>query len=125
MKSKIQETSRVLRALESQFRLLLPASFQESRLAVDMADIHEICRAYLSCINDLLSNDAVNRRAIEDVFYEIDCELFEHLPYHLRSLKKMMPQVKRAIQQTSRDNQVLPVRTGRGKKNGKRKSGAG
>lgn len=117
VKSKIKETSRVLRALQSQFRLLLPASFQSSPLAVDMADIHQICRTYLSCINDLMKSDAANRRQVEDVFYKIDCDLFEHLPYHLKSLNKIMPQVKRAIQQPSRGKRLLLARKERRKRN--------
>jgi hypothetical protein len=117
MKSKIQETSRVLKTLESQFRLLLPTSFQSSRLAVDMADIHEICRCYLSCINDLMKSDVANRRHIEDVFYKIDCDLFEHLPYHVKSLNKMMPQIKRAIQRPSKGKQLLLGSKARRRKN--------
>ena len=117
MKSKIQETLRVLKKLESQFRLLLPRSVQSSQLAVDMADIHKICRTYLSCINELMKRDVTNRRQIEDLFYEIDCDLFEHLPYHLKSLKKIMPHVKRAIQQPSRGKQLLLVSKERRKRN--------
>jgi hypothetical protein len=120
MKSKIQETSRVLKTLESQFRLLLPTSFQSSQLAVDMADIHEICRTYLASINDLMKSDTANRRQIEDMFYKIDCDLFEHLPYHLKSLNKIMPQVKRAIQQPSRGKQLLLVSKERRKRNVRR-----
>lgn len=122
LKSKIRETSRVLKTVESKLRMLLPTRSHASQLAVDLADIHEVCRAYLACIDDLINSDTTNRRKIEDVFYKIDCDLFEHLPYHLKSLNKMMPHVKRAIQRPAARKQLLIGRKKKQKKNVLRQS---
>lgn len=98
MKSKLKITSQVLKSLESQLGQLLPPSLRQSQLFVDLVDIHGVCRVYLKAIDKLLSKKRSNLESMENILYEIDNELFEHLPYHLKSLKKLLPQTIHALQ---------------------------
>jgi hypothetical protein len=98
MKSEIEITSDVLRALRLKLDGLLPESLQKSQVFVDLVDIHEICRAYLNAVNRILVEESLSPAGLEDILYEIDSELFEHLPYHLKSLKKLLPKVIEALE---------------------------
>ncbi len=71
----------------------LSDKLNKSQLFIDLADIHEISRSYLELIDKILSVNDSDKEAIEDILYAINTELFEHLPYHSKSLKKLLPQV--------------------------------
>ena len=71
----------------------LSTQLNESQLFIDLADIHEICNSYLNSIEKILSIDKSDKEELANAFYEIDTELFEHLPYHTKSLKKLLPKV--------------------------------
>jgi hypothetical protein len=66
----------------------LTESLGESQLFVDLADMYEICRAYIASI-DIINSSEADDDKLKDVFYEIDCQFSEHLPYHLNSLMKL------------------------------------
>lgn len=103
--TKIEEvdaTIKILRSLRSKLEPSLPVSIGESQFFVDLADIHEICRAYLAAVDRIISSEFEDLEALQDILYEIDSHLFEHLPYHLKSLKKLLPKVIKSIEKTKR-----------------------
>lgn len=98
--TKTEETDatiKILGSLRSKLEPSLPESIGESQFFVDLADIHEICRAYLVAVDMIASSETQDLEKLKDIFYEIDCQLFEHLPYHLKSLKKLLPKVIKSL----------------------------
>lgn len=95
---EVDTTIKILGSLRSKLEPSLPVAIGESRLFVDLADIYEICRAYLTAIDIITSSEIRDLEKLKDVFYEIDCQLFEHLPYHLKSLKKLLPKVIESLE---------------------------
>lgn len=94
----MNRTSDVLSTLRLKLDELLPKDLQKSQVYVDLADIHEISRAYLEAIDRILSAELIDPAMLEDILHEIDCQLFEHLPYHLKSLKKLLPKVVESLE---------------------------
>jgi hypothetical protein len=92
-------TINILNSLRTQLEPSLTESLNESQFFVDLADIHEICRAYIASIDNIInSSGADDLEKLKDIFYEIDCQLFEHLPYHLNSLKKLLPKAIKSLE---------------------------
>jgi hypothetical protein len=60
-------------------------------LPTDLLDISGICRGYLRAYELLYSNDVnSNKRLLIEAFKKINNELYIHLPFHLKSLKKAL-----------------------------------
>jgi len=99
--TKIEETDatiKILGSLRSKLEPSLSEAIGKSQFFVDLADIHEICRAYLVAIDMITSFETEDLEKLKDILYEIDCQLFEHLPYHLKSLKKLLPKVIKSLE---------------------------
>ena len=56
-------------------------------VAVHLADIYEICRAYQSAIDRFLRPSAIKHDA-RNLINEVEYNLYDHLPYHLKQLSK-------------------------------------
>lgn len=56
-------------------------------VAVHLADIYEICRAYQSLIDQLLKS-SVRKQDAKTLIKEVEYNLYEHLPYHMKQLSK-------------------------------------
>lgn len=93
MGSEINVTLEVLHLLRNKFDPYLSDSVRDSQLFVDLADIYEICCSYIKVIDGINNMDITDKNATEDVLYEIDNQLFEHLPHHLESLKVLLPKL--------------------------------
>ncbi len=81
----------ILKKLEDKLDPYLSEELRNSQFFVDLADIHEICRSYLSMIDNVISSD--DKGVIEESLDNIETELFDHFPYHFKSLKKLLPEV--------------------------------
>ena len=55
MTEETYATIKILGSLRSRLEPSLPASISDSQFFVDLADIHEICRAYLVAIDMIAS----------------------------------------------------------------------
>ncbi len=111
MKTKTKITVDLIDALRERLEESLSTSLNESHLFGDIADIHEACRVYLGAIDKILSKDS-SLEDVENILYEIDCELFEHLPYHLKSLRKLLPKMIHAIQNSQKHAQTKKCQKG-------------
>ena len=56
-------------------------------MAVHLADIYEICRAYQSLIDQLLQSSTRKQDATK-LMQGVEYNLYEHLPYHTKQLSK-------------------------------------
>ena len=101
-KSEVEITLETVRTLHVKLDALFPESLRKSQLFVDLADIHEICRNYLDVIDGILAEEPIGQEKLEDLLYKIDCQLFEHLPFHLKSLKKLLPKAISALNDDSK-----------------------
>ena len=70
----------------------------------DLTDIYGICIWYLEIMEHLMNSRSVNREMLEDVFVELDVQLLEHMRFHLKSQKKLLPQALRAVASSPRKN---------------------
>ncbi|MDD1607984.1 MAG: hypothetical protein LUO95_10845 [Methylococcaceae bacterium] len=104
MSEKVDITIKIAHSLRLQLESSLPVAIGESQFFVDLADIREICHAYLTAVDRITSSEVEDLEKLKDIFYEIDCQLFVHLPYHLKSLKKLLPKVIEALEA---DNESL------------------
>lgn len=64
-----------------------PFSRVNDRIFVDLADIEEICRVYPKFLRRLLRADR-NRKVFFPILNAIHLELYFHLEYHLKGMKK-------------------------------------
>ncbi len=94
---ELKLTVEIAEKLRLKLKGRLSKKLNDSQLWIDLADIHEICRVYLTIIERILSVDEADKKTLEDLLYEIDIELFEHLPYHSKSLKKLLPKVIKEV----------------------------
>jgi len=92
MEKDINKTVQVSKLLREKLDPLFSENLSNSQIIVDLADIHEICSAYLKSLDKIIHGGSLAPSDIEDIFYDIDCDLFEHLPFHLDSLKKLLSQ---------------------------------
>ncbi len=84
-----QNTSIVLSdKLRKKLEKKLPEYLNGSSVFVDLADISEIATTYLSAIDQLNSVDLQDHDAVLDILMQIQIELFEHLPMHLKPFEK-------------------------------------
>lgn len=111
MQSKVNITVKLAKQLREKLDPLIPESLSNSTLIIDLADTHEVCRTYLEDIEKILASN--NPEEIENILYKIDCELFEHLAYHLKSLKKLLPKLIHSLQarETKRNKAALKARS--------------
>ena len=56
-------------------------------IAVHLADIYEICRAYQSLIDQLLQS-STRKQDAKKLMQGVEYNLYEHLPYHMKQLSK-------------------------------------
>ncbi|MFK5950275.1 MAG: hypothetical protein QM500_16065 [Methylococcales bacterium] len=89
--SETEITVDVVKKIQDKLDPYLSESLRDSQLFIDLADIHEICRSYQNAIDRILLSD--DREMIAEILNDIDNELFVHLPYHFKSLKKLLPDV--------------------------------
>jgi hypothetical protein len=59
------------------------------RVPTDLADIHEACRLYIVLMRMLRSSsNRPDRSAVATIFQAMFEDLYLHLPYHLRGMRK-------------------------------------
>ncbi len=66
-------------------------------LLADLFDIQDICLAYVAAL-DALSNGTPTEREFDGFLDFLDIELLEHLPFHIRSLRKGVPKARRDLE---------------------------
>ena len=95
---QIGSTLRVLRGYQKVLRPIMADKLNNSALFVDLADIYEISALYVAMTNRILREKrAAPSEEICDRFVAIQVELLEHLPYHIKSLRKTLPRVVRVL----------------------------
>ena len=63
----------------------------QSQLYVDIADSYEACSSFVSLVDDFLSRDTVLADQVETFLVDLDVHLLEHLAYHMKSLRRLIP----------------------------------
>jgi len=65
------------------------------RLYVDLVDMLEACRWFVSSMDQL--GEELTRDELESLLIKIDVNVVQHLGFHMRSLKRDMPRVLDAV----------------------------
>jgi hypothetical protein len=93
-KSKISEQSilesvKYNTAIWKQFQKLKVPLSRKATLPTDLGDIREVCCQYITAFDRLLSDEAASEwQVLTEVLRTIRNDLYIHLGYHLRQLKR-------------------------------------
>lgn len=68
-------------------KLLNTSIHIKDEAVTDIRDIYEVCSIYLNLIDKLVL-DETSENEIADIFHNINNDLYIHLPYHCKNLKK-------------------------------------
>ena len=75
---------------------------------VDLADIWGMSRWYLRYVENLLSRErTLSRNELETILIEIEVQFLYHLSYHLKSLRRLVPQALAALGSGRRRRKAL------------------
>ena len=80
----------IVKKLRSLLEGRLSAEINDSEFFIDLADIYGISKFYICQINDILEERECSNDDITTTLDKINFELFDHLPYHLKSLRTLL-----------------------------------
>ncbi|MDR2189451.1 MAG: hypothetical protein LBE62_15615 [Azonexus sp.] len=83
--------SQLVGDLKNKISPYLSDSLNQSQFFVDVADAYSACSSFISLVDDLLSKDIVLADQVEVFLADLDVHLLEHLAYHIKSLRRLIP----------------------------------
>lgn len=78
---------------------------QHHRLPVDLTDVYTICLDCTHLIEQLMKEENwIDTAKLRKIIFDLESQLFTHLPYHYKPLKKTLDKIYRQIT-TEKDNE--------------------
>jgi hypothetical protein len=97
-RSNAKHIARLNRVLRSRLARHLPESFLRTSFVSDLADCYEATHRFVAVIEKLATGQRLSADALESALVEVDVHLLEHLGYHQRSLRKLVPKALRLLE---------------------------
>lgn len=86
-----EQTVHLVSDLKGKMSPYLTDNMNQSQLFVDIADAYEACCRFIAIVDDISSKETLQVDQLEAFLVDVDVHLLEHLAYHLKSLRKLVP----------------------------------